>query len=229
MAISLEKINWIGFFKNGTDFIDYARPWRLGRSCGALRALLERSWGCLGSSWDPLGTPLGALATLLGRLGALLGPSWRHLGASWRHLQKDIEKKSRVTLFWGLDWDPKWKPKSLKIHLKNAVEKNIVLEYVSCEIFLNGGLEVQWFFNKFATCSTTKLQDIKKAPTCVSYRILRYETHVHHGSWRSHTCQKTAKINQKWNLEKRAPVKTKNLVFNSILASFSVAKNTEIQ
>ena len=37
----------------------------LGRSWGALGALLGRSWGALGRSWDALGT-------LLGRSGPLL-------------------------------------------------------------------------------------------------------------------------------------------------------------
>ena len=115
-----ERFNrkWDAFLKNGVDFIDYAWPWRLGRCCGALGALLERSWGGLGASWGPLGTLLAGLGALLGRLGTLLGASWTHLGASWRHLGKHIEKRSRVTSKMCRLGIRKWMPKSLKIECK---------------------------------------------------------------------------------------------------------------
>ena len=67
------------FVQNGVDFIHYAWPWRLGRSCGAL----GRSWNALGLLLGRLEALLGRFWALLGRLGTLLGVSVALLGAPW--------------------------------------------------------------------------------------------------------------------------------------------------
>ena len=51
-----------------------------------LNAVLDRSWGDLGSLLGGLGVVLAALGALLGGLGSLLGRSWTVLGLSWGDL-----------------------------------------------------------------------------------------------------------------------------------------------
>ena len=103
------------FFKNGADFIDYAQPWRLGRSCGALGTLLERSWGGLKPSWHAFGQSWDTLRLSWDALEALLDASWDVLKTSWEPYRKNVEGDPifRAIL------EPKCKPKSSKCELKD--------------------------------------------------------------------------------------------------------------
>ena len=70
-------------------------------------------------------------------------------------------------------------------------------------------------------------QRIDKAPTCVSYRKIQYETHVQHESRRSQTYKKTTKKRPKRSLEKRIPWNAKNIVFLSLPASKIAPKTSQ--
>ena len=95
------------FFKNGINFIDYAWPWRLGRSWGALGTLLRRSWGVLKPSWDAFGRSWDTLGTSWDALGALLDASWGVLETSWETYRKKVEGDTVLGLILGSKMEAK--------------------------------------------------------------------------------------------------------------------------
>ena len=81
----------------------------LGRSWGALGALLRRSWALLGRSWDAL--------------GALLGHSWALLGRSWASLGHNLGKDQFRCVFLPPTWPSKRSQVGAKILPKSTYEK----------------------------------------------------------------------------------------------------------